>query len=328
MNIFRTTLTPTPSAVKMAISDQILTIGACFADVLGTRLAANKLRVSANPFGNLYHPAGIHKMLTYLLDGKLPPSETYFQRDDLYLNYDFHSTFSALSLEDLENQIKNTILATSTFLLQTKWLVITYGTAWVYSLKESNETVANCHKLPAQKFTKSLWSVDQLNTSFSNLYTQLKKVNPSLRIILTVSPVRHLKDTLVLNSVSKAALRLACHTVAEKYDDVEYFPAYELLLDDLRDYRYYTSDMIHPTTQAEDYIWEHFVATYFNTDLQHFLAAWKDIQHALNHKPFHPTSIAHQQFLHTTLAKLETLKTFVNVDEEISFFNNQLLPSS
>ena len=163
--------------------------------------------------------------------------------------------------------------------------------------------------------------------SFDETYRAVKIFNSDIRIIITVSPVRHLKDTLELNSVSKSILRLTCHTLTELYDDVEYFPAYEILLDDLRDYRFYSSDLIHPTSDAIDYIWKKFIAHYFDLETKIFLEEWEEITKALTHKPFQPTSQAHQDFLKETLKRLHELKLKVNVEEEIKSINAQIIKS-
>jgi hypothetical protein len=160
--------------------------------------------------------------------------------------------------------------------------------------------------------------------SFDPMYRGLKSINPNINILLTVSPVRHIKDTLELNSVSKSVLRVACHTIAEQYGDVNYFPAYEIMMDDLRDYRFYKADMIHPSHVAEQYIWQKFAEKYFDEELTTFLEKWGEIQSALAHKPFHPISTAHQHFLKEMLKKLEELKGIVNVDEEVALLSKQL----
>lgn len=145
-----------------------------------------------------------------------------------------------------------------------------------------------------------------------------------MKIILTVSPVRHLKDTLELNSVSKSVLRLACHQIAGQFDDVEYFPAYEIVMDDLRDYRFYKADMLHPTEEAEDYVWDKFMERYFSPALRDFIHRWQAILLAMRHKPFHPGSSAHQQFLRETLKRLEEFKSLVDVEEEILTLKQQI----
>jgi hypothetical protein len=200
---------------------------------------------------------------------------------------------------------------------------MTYGTAWVYQLKDNGEIVANCHKVPANQFSKSLLSHLAITESFDEFYLTLKKINPAIQIILTVSPVRHLKDKLALNSVSKSVLRLACHTISSSHDDVHYFPAYEIMLDDLRDYRFYKADLIHPSDVAEEYIWEQFITCYADEHLRQFIQDWKAILAALAHRSFHSNTVAHQQFLKNTLEKLQAFKTLVDVEPEIALIKSQ-----
>ena len=324
MNPFRTVLNAGVSTHTISLSDKILTLGSCFADAIGSRLIRSKVQTLANPFGVLYNPHSIHRLLQYAVFNEPVPDHTFLKHHDIYLNYDFHSELSALQKEALQHTLCNMIGSTHHFLKDAQWLFITYGTAWVYERADTGEVVANCHKQPASQFQKSLLTHEQIIQSFDTIYKSLKEFNPYIRIILTVSPVRHIKDTLELNSVSKSILRVACHSLQETYNDVEYFPAYELQLDDLRDYRFYKADMIHPSHEAEDYIWEQFAFRYFDAPLKDFLDKWKTIQQALAHKPFHPTSDAHQKFLKDTLKKLEELKSRVNVDEEIAFVKAQL----
>jgi hypothetical protein len=323
MNPFRTVLNAGVSTHTISLSDKILTLGSCFADAIGSRLVRSKVQTLANPFGVLYNPHSIHRLLQYTVFNEPVPEHTFLKHHDIYLNYDFHSEVSALQKEALRHNLGNMIGSAHHFLKDAQWVLITYGTAWVYERTDTGEVVANCHKQSASQFQKVLLTQKKIIQSFDNIYQALKAFNPGVRIILTVSPVRHIKDTLELNSVSKSILRVACHSLQEAYADVEYYPAYEMQLDDLRDYRFYKADMIHPTEQAEDYIWEQFTARYFDGQLKSFIEKWKNIQQALAHKAFHPASVAHQKFLNDTLKKLEELKSLVNVDEEIAFIKSQ-----
>lgn len=184
--------------------------------------------------------------------------------------------------------------------------------------------VANCHKLPSQYFEKKLLSENEIVASFLEFRNALLKFNPNIRIILTLSPVRHLKDTLELNSVSKSVLRSACYTIASGFEDTEYFPAYEIMMDDLRDYRFYKSDMLHPSEDAESYIWKKFCSRYISEETEAFINEWESILAALSHKAFHPSSPAHQRFLKDTLKRLENFKGIVNVEKEHKIISSQL----
>jgi len=318
MNEFRTALKVEPARATMGLRSAMLTQGSCFSDAIGERLASHKLKTLVNPFGVIYNPESIHKVLQYAIYNEALPPHSFLKNGDLHLNYDFHSEFSALTHQELSATLNNAIGATHYFIKETDWLLITYGTAWVYERRDTGEIVANCHKLPAKFFTKSLMRPETIVASFHRFFEQFKKLNPRAGIILTVSPVRHIKDTLELNSVSKSILRLACHDISSKYDDVEYFPAYEMMIDDLRDYRFYKRDMLHPSEEAEDYIWEKFMERYFSAEVKDFIKQWRVVLSALRHKPFHPGSAAHQQFLLETLKKLEALSAQVDVRDEIA----------
>lgn len=324
MDSFRTVVRVTPAPLSIGLNDGVLTVGSCFADAIGNRLVKNKFRTLANPFGVIYNPLSIHKALNYATGSDSLNEHSYVQQGEVFLNYDFHSELSALRKNDLENRIRERLGTVRKMLKDTRWVLLTYGTAWVYRRKDTGEVVANCHKIPAEKFSKSLLTIEEIKTSFQTLIRGLLEANPDIRILLTVSPVRHIKDTLALNTVSKSILRIACHQLEEEHAAVEYFPAYEMMIDDLRDYRFYQPDMLHPTDQAEEYIWEKFSKRYFAEETQRFLARWNGILQNLSHKPFHPTTSDHQQFLRETKKKLEELKPLVNVDEEIASITKQL----
>jgi len=329
MKEFRTELTPSVSASPIGLKDTIFTIGSCFADAIGDHLAENKFNVWNNQFGTVYNPLSIHHLLSFGLENKLPLPESYLQNEGVYVNYNFHSSHSALNLQELENRIKTSIVNASEFLKNTNRIIITYGTAFVYRLKSSNEIVANCHKVPSVNFTKSLLTETGIVESFQNFYSKIKSINPSCKIILTVSPVRHLKDTLELNAVSKSILRLSCHSIINRFSDIEYFPAYEILLDDLRDYRFYKTDRLHPTEEAVEYIWEKFLHSYFDDSTKKFVAEWSGIKKNLNHKAFNIHSENHQKFLKTLLLKLENLRQDVDVSKEIQNIKSYLvIPNS
>lgn len=324
MKAFRTILKPGVSKHTCTLTSKIITIGSCFSDTIGKQLHTHKVHTSINPFGTVYNPHSIHKVIRSAVYNEVLADHTYAECNGLFFNYDFHSTFSSPDKQILVKNLREIIGASHYFLKDATTLIITYGTAWVYSRNDTGEIVANCHKIPASNFTKSLLSQKKIIESFDELYHDIKRCNPSVNIILTVSPVRHIKDTLELNTVSKSVLRVACHSLTENFPDVEYFPSYEIMMDDLRDYRFYKPDMIHPTEEAEEYIWEVFVERYFDATAKEFFKQWKKIVSALNHRPFHPTTNTHQQFLKETLNNLNELKRFVNVDKEVEIIKAQL----
>jgi hypothetical protein len=330
MERFRTTINAGVSKSTLTLTTPVLTLGSCFADAIGHRLVQSKFPALVNPLGTLYSPMAVVKGLQYVLSEAAPAPHTFIQNQDIYLNYDFHSSFSSPDLPVLQQKISDTLGSTRNFLKTAQWLMITWGTAWVHERTDTRELVANCHKMPARLFTKHLLEVEQITHAFAGCHAQLRAFNPKLRILLTVSPVRHTKETLEGNSVSKSILRVACDVLARKLDDVSYFPAYEIMMDDLRDYRFYKDDMIHPTALAEDYIWERFIDGYADAPTRRFIGEWATLRAALAHKPFHPASTAHQEFLRQTLEKLEALKHSapVDVDHEIQSVRTQLQPAT
>jgi hypothetical protein len=323
MNNFRTDVRITRSATPITLKNPILTAGSCFADAIGMRLHEHKFSVAVNPFGVIYNPVSIHKAILYAVNNQTPTDHSYLQNQGIFLNYDFHSILSGSQKAELVSKLAATVGSLHYFLANVSKIMITYGTAWVYERKETGEIVANCHKMPAQQFEKRLLSEKEIVDSFDLFYKTIRQYNPEVHFILTVSPVRHIKDTLELNSVSKAILRAACHKAAS-YEGVEYFPGFEIMIDDLRDYRFYKSDMLHPSVVAEDYIWEKFGEKYFDDDTKAFIKKWDEILSAIAHRPFHPASPGHQAFLKDVLRKLTDLKVTVDVDEEIQKIKTQI----
>ncbi|RAV99598.1 GSCFA domain-containing protein [Pseudochryseolinea flava] len=325
MTDFRTIVRSKPEKATFGLHDKIFTTGSCFAEAIGSRLAASCVDTHNNAFGTTYNPHSIHKNLRQAIANKLPPPTSYLVAHDIHLNFDFHSTISAMDKVTLTNTLTDTIERSHRAIKNAQWLLITYGTAWVYRLRETGEIVSNCHKQPGAMFEKSLLPQKDFIESFDECYQALKACNPSIKIIVTVSPVRHIKDTIELNGVSKAILRLSCHTICEQYPDVWYFPAYEIMMDDLRDYRFYAQDMLHPTQTAEDYIWDNFIARFADNNFKQFYPQWRAVQMALKHRPFHPQSTGHQIFIRDTIRKLEELSAYINVDKEIDMLTSQLI---
>lgn len=308
---------------SIELHHKIVTLGSCFADQFGQWMKAYKFQVSVNPFGTTYNPISIHQLLLQSLDNSLDES-LFVERDGLWYHNQYHSHWLAATREELTQTIRQQQHALNQFIKTTDVLILTYGTAWVYHLLPNNQLVSNCHKVPASQFTKQLLTERKIKESFDELYKKLKSANPSIRIILTVSPVRHIKDSLELNSVSKGLLRLVCYQLVNHYDSVEYFPAFEIMMDDLRDYRFYERDMIHPSAEARDYINQKFSDCYFSEDTRSFIKTWTGIQKALTHRPFQSDSPSHQKFLKDTLLKLESVSNRVSVSEEIQLIQSQL----
>lgn len=322
MNSFRTEINCSPSQA-IRLDQKILTIGSCFAEQFGQWLTTNKFSVLSNPFGTTYNPVSIHNLLFDSLSESIDPT-LFIERNGLWLHHALHSRFAASSRQELITSIQQTQKKVRDFISQLDVLILTYGTAWVYELPVANKLVSNCHKVPGTYFTKRLLSVQEITVSFDRLIGKLKTIRPNIRIISTVSPVRHLKDTAEFNNVSKSVLRLACHEL-QQLGLIEYFPAYEIMMDDLRDYRFYERDMIHPSAEARDYINQKFSDRYFTADTLKLISTLSEVQKALAHKPFQIASAAHQNFLKDTLRKLESIQQQVYVGDEINQVRAQLI---
>lgn len=317
--MFRTELSIAPATDQLPRTGRVLTMGSCFADSIGARLALNKVETLANPFGTVFQPLALARLLRAAAGEDVDWQQHVVEANGRWQSYDLHSSIGASSPVELLQRIQELVRRTGDFLRQADVVLITLGTAWAYRLRETGELVSNCHKKPAELFDRELLTPDDIINALAETHAYLRRANPNLRFVLTVSPVRHLKDTLPLNSVSKSVLRLATHFVSDLLPGVAYFPAYELLTDDLRDYRFYAADMLHPSEVAEDYIWEKFARTYFDAEFGRFRKDWAAIRQALGHRPLHEAAPEHRQFLENTLARLEQLSLRkVNLDAEIA----------
>ncbi len=295
-------------------------MGSCFADNIGSKLSDHKFNILSNPFGTIYNPISLCALLTDEIE-----ESSVIENKGVFYHWQAHGEVSALNKEELLKTLNSKRQELKAVLQKTDWLIITLGSAFAYRLKSSQKFVANCHKVPQSDFTKELLSIEAMTESLSFAFHQLKTQNPSLNIIVTVSPVRHLRDGLVENNRSKARLIEVAHALKESNDWVTYFPANEILIDELRDYRFYAKDRVHPSEESIDYLWERFGETYFDADTASFVENWSQIRAALNHRPFHPTSPEHQKFIKSTIDKLSKLSSQVDVSKEVSLLQKQLI---
>ncbi|MEM6260880.1 MAG: GSCFA domain-containing protein [Bacteroidota bacterium] len=317
---FRTELIPEPASFDLNHSHKVVLLGSCFTQHIGKRLMEAKFTAFQNPFGIVYHPWAMARQLKLAL-GELPAVPP-IQHQGLWHNFDSHTSFSTPDKETFQHQWNAALEQFSSFLQQTDVLILTFGTAKGFFRKDNGEVVANCHRYPAGFFEPRLSSLANLLEVYQPLLEHLKIFRPDLRVILTVSPVRHLKDTLTLNSVSKATLRLFCHELSLQYGDwISYFPAFEALMDDLRDYRYYTDDLLHPSNFAQTYIWQKFSQTYFATTTTGILEEWAKVRAGLNHRPRNPESAAHQTFLLKLKEKIHAFQDHFDVNEELNMLD-------
>ena len=324
MTSFRTELNIKADPKLMNATSRIITLGSCFAEVMGHKMQHYKLPVLVNPFGTIFNPVSLCKLLQQALNPEEEFTGELVERDGSWYAYDLHSSLTAPTRAALLQNIRESFRQTGDFLVQADVMVLTLGTAVAYVHRESQQVVANCHKIPQHHFQKHLLSIPEMLSAFHNMYAALQQVNPQVRILLTVSPVRHLKETFELNSVSKSSLRVLCHQIVQAIPTTSYFPAYEIMLDDLRDYRFYKADMLHPSAVAEDYIWEKFIQAFFDQEFRNFIPEWDQVQQALQHRPFKPTSEAHQSFLRRTLRRLEQISPKLDLSTEIEQVKSQL----
>ncbi|MGV0921957.1 GSCFA domain-containing protein [Empedobacter falsenii] len=305
---FRTTFQIQSSDFKINHQHKILTIGSCFSDEIGKRLTDLKFDGLINPFGVIFNSHSIQNLIERSIHKKYFTTADVHQNGEEFFCFDVHSSFNALIKEAVLEELNSTLDEVYDYILSCDVVMITLGTSWIYEWKTSNQVVANCHKVEVKQFEKRLLTTEENLKSLELIVSDLKKINPTIRIITTVSPVRHTKDGMVENNVSKARLLDALYQLSLQNNQVEYFPSYELVLDDLRDYRFFKEDLIHPSKKAVDYIWERFSETYFEQSTQTIIQKINKVISAINHRPFNEESDNHQQFLVKTIALMNELE--------------------
>jgi hypothetical protein len=298
MSAFRTEIELQPSTYRLNHKDKILFIGSCFTDNIGQKLRELYFNIRINPFGVVYNPLSLLNSLGMLLDGEEFNDDDLEFRNELWFSWDHHSSFSDPHKEICLNNINQEIKSSSKHLKKADFILVTFGTAWVYRLKKNGEIVSNCHKVPEKEFDRILLSPRDIINSWKVFLPELLHKNKELKIIFTVSPVRHWKDGAHGNQLSKSVLLLAIDEICRMFpENTEYFPAYEILLDDLRDYRYYSDDLLHPNSQAVNYIWSLFEKVYFDKQTLEINKELGKLIQARNHRPYNEETDAYQKFL-------------------------------
>lgn len=312
------------SQFPISHQSKILSMGSCFAQTIGQKMKDSKLDVLVNPFGTIFHPIALSELLLSSIN-QIPLDEyLILERNESFFHYLTHSDLVGNSKEELLEKINLQLHTTSNYLLEATHLILTLGTAWTYQLKTTNSLVANCHKQPANLFEKRILSLEEMTNALKTAFGTILAKNPSLKIILTVSPVRHLKDGITENQLSKSLLRVLCAKLEKSFANSCYFPAYEIMMDELRDYRFYKSDLIHPTEQAENHIWEKWSESFFTPITQKKINQLSKIKLDLQHRPLNSLSKSHQEFLQKLLAKLERLQPEFDFSSEIKNIRDQL----
>ncbi|MCR9226031.1 MAG: GSCFA domain-containing protein [Flavobacteriaceae bacterium] len=297
----------TPSDNPIDYQSKLVLLGSCFVENIGAKLDYFQFQQLQNPFGVLFHPLAIENLVQRAIEGKTYQQAEIFEQGGVWRCFDAHSDLRSGSSEELLQLLNQRLKETKTNLEASSHIIITLGTAWVYEYNTSGKAVANCHKVPQKQFTKKLLSKTEIELSLQHIRRLIQNVNSKTQIIFTVSPVRHIKDGFVENQRSKAHLITALHQKINGHN-VSYFPSYEIMMDELRDYRFYGKDMIHPNELAVDYIWEKFKSVWISSESYAVMDEVDAVQKRLLHRPFNPDSEGHQKFKTSLRAKITYLQ--------------------
>jgi len=313
--------------------DKIFLIGSCFTEHIGNSLSELKFSTLQNPNGILFDPRSVCNSLVSYIENKQYKKEDLFLLNEVWNSWEHHSRFSYINADECLKSINQSQQQAHIFLKEADWLIITLGSSFSYRLTEESdkanlangEGVANCHRAPSQWFTKHLLSIDETISLLDTASHRLKQFNPKLKIIFTISPVRHIRDGVIENNRSKARLIEAVHHMVNKFPSLHYFPAYELVIDVLRDYRFYDIDMVHPNYPATEFVMEKFKEGFIDEQSQQLMEEIKKIVIARKHKAFQPETNAHKTFLKTHLEKTKGLikqHPFLDLENELKHFSN------
>ncbi len=325
---FRSEFTPKPFSIKMKHTDKLLLVGSCFTEQIGKKLAAHKFEVLENPNGILFNPMSIAKAVMSFARQKLYVEDELFYHNELWASREHHTQFSNIEKNEALAGINKSQQSAIDFIKTADWILLTLGSAFVYEWKDIvainnyENVAANCHKIPTDKFNRRLTEPEEIKTILQKMEKAVQSINPSVKFIYTISPVRHLREGFVENNRSKAALVQAVHSLTNN-TNVFYFPAYELVIDDLRDYRFFAEDLVHPNYAATNYVWEKFVPTVIDEPSQNLMVEINEINAAMNHKAFNPTSEAHKKFLRINLEKIVKMQenySYINFEREMKYF--------
>jgi hypothetical protein len=323
---FRTAIKIPESRFKLDHSKPTLMIGSCFTENVGRKMHYYKFPVMTNPFGVLYNPYSIKNAIE-ILSGKQSLKEhllhVYNQK---WFSFYHDTSFTSQDKQEFLQNINTINQEASNFLKNANLLIITFGTSWVFRHIEKDIIVANCHKLPSKLFKRELLSPETIINDYKSLIEEIYKLNPDIHIALTVSPIRHWRDGAVQNQLSKATLIYSVHKIIEHYPEIEYFPSYEIVMDELRDYRFYGKDMIHLNETAIDYIWERFCETYITKASESLMDEVEKIQKARQHRPFSPESTEYQKFVDKQIENIKQLNKkhpTIDLSAELEYFKSQ-----
>lgn len=314
---FTTKIPVQKSSFPIDYDSKIMLLGSCFAENIGKKFSYFKYQATTNPFGIIFNAVSLEKLIRRVVENKKFTENDIFFHNELWHCYEVHSELSNPDKDLFLSHLNSILESTHRHIAALTHCIITLGTSWVYSNIETHEIVANCHKVPQKQFTKELLSIEQTEKSLENIILLIHSVNPNCHFIFTVSPVRHIKDGFMENTLSKAHLIAAIHSILNKKfstslevtnQNRNYFPSYEIMMDELRDYRFYAEDMLHPNQTAIDYIWLRFYEHYISESAAKLMEEVDAIQKGLAHRPFNPNTESHQKFLAQLNLKIETIK--------------------
>lgn len=321
---FSTIVKPYSYPFTINHSDKIFTIGSCFSENIGKKFAEFKFEIKINPFGQQYNPASIAQGIDRIINSKYFTEDDIIFKDELYHSWQHHSDYSKPSKEELLSEINNDLNKNLAYLKTTEYIFITFGTSHVFHWKKDNRIVSNCHKISGSEFDFRFLSGDEIYELMNNSLNLIETINPNAKIILTISPVRYLSFGFFENNLSKANLFVAIDKLIKQRNECFYFPAYEIVMDELRDYRFFAEDMLHPNYQATNYVWEKMRLSLMTDDTLALMDEIYKINAALNHKPRNENSEAHKKFKNSTIQKINALKdksVLKNWDNEIEKLN-------
>ncbi|HXS35936.1 MAG TPA: GSCFA domain-containing protein [Flavipsychrobacter sp.] len=316
-----------PLPQPITYRNSVLLIGSCFTEHIYERLAHHKFQVLSNPHGILFNPLSVAYSLDSYLENKQYTAEDLFYLNEIWNSWDHHTRFSNIDKGKALESINNSQTKAATFINQADWIIVTLGSAFQYYLKENGKPVANNHRAPAQWFEKRLLPVEDIILSLSNTLKKLFATNPWTKVIFTISPVRHIRDGVIDNNRSKARLIEAVHMLCDQFEQAYYFPAYELVIDILRDYRFYDIDFVHPNYLATTFVWEHFVKSCIEAETQTIMQEVQEIMTARSHRSRFPQTEAHQKFKVSYAAKITALmKKYpsLHLDDELRYFTSDI----
>jgi len=324
MQIFRTIFDLPEFPFKMNYHSKSIFIGSCFTENIGIYLKERRFNAIINPFGIIYNPLSISNSIRFLSNSRIFEEKDLCYYNELWFSFHHHGRFSDTDKKNCLDKINASIHEASEFIRHADFLFLTFGTAFIYTHKETNEVVANCHKFPMETFTKSLLDPKKIIEEYAFTFDHLLKINPGLKIIFTVSPVRHWKDGAIENQLSKSILFVAIHEIIKNFSNCFYFPAYELIMDDLRDYRFYAEDMTHLNGTATEYIRLKLRQSMIAEDAQEIMDEIQKLLQANNHKPFNIDTASYKHFKQNCLKRTMVMKEqypFLDLREFIEYFS-------